>query len=159
MASWANAQVAIDKLTVNGQSTLLDFNDDINNTNVIILPIVDTVPTSLSNNNNGTFLLDASDKIVKVYEADEWKYLSDEGDTSMVVKNLSPSTNQGVIIGEKESSADGVVVLESPNKAMILPKVFRPHENVKSPYPGSMCYDTESKSLAIFDGKVWNYWK
>ena len=42
---------------------------------------------------------------------------------------------------------------------MILPKVNQPEINVKSPYPGMICYDTASKTVAIFDGKVWNYWK
>ena len=34
-----------------------------------------------------------------------------------------------------------------------------PHLNVKSPYPGMMCFDTVSNTLAVFDGENWNYWK
>ncbi len=66
---------------------------------------------------------------------------------------------EGVVIGGPASTADGVLVLESANKAMILPRINTPHLNVKNPYPGMMCYDTASKTLAVFDGSVWNYWK
>jgi hypothetical protein len=60
---------------------------------------------------------------------------------------------------EKISNAKGVLVLESADKAMILPKITNPHTTVKNPYPGMMCYDLTSKSLAVFDGANWNYWK
>lgn len=48
---------------------------------------------------------------------------------------------------------------ESTDKAMILPRIKAPHLNVKSPYPGMMCYDTETQSVALFDGRFWNYWR
>lgn len=94
-----------------------------------------------------------------MYENDVWKSLSDAGNSSVVITNNSAETGKGVIMGEAASSADGVLVLESQNKAMILPQIAAPHLNVKSPYPGMMCYDTVSKTLAVFDGSVWNYWK
>lgn len=62
-------------------------------------------------------------------------------------------------MGAKESAADGVLVLESTNRALVLPHVTNPHLTVKSPYPGMMCYDTVKKAVAVFDGTVWNYWK
>ncbi|MNG09522.1 hypothetical protein D3C84_929420 [compost metagenome] len=62
-------------------------------------------------------------------------------------------------MGAKESAADGVLVLESADKALVLPKVNNPHITVKSPYTGMMCYDLNKKAVAIFDGVVWNYWK
>ncbi|WP_148043492.1 hypothetical protein [Chryseobacterium sp. G0240] len=62
-------------------------------------------------------------------------------------------------MGASTSSAPGVLVLESANKALILPKVAAPHLNVKNPYPGMICYDTASKSMAVFDGLKWSYWK
>ena len=30
--------------------------------------------------------------------------------------------------------------------------------DVFSPYPGMMCYDMASKTVAIFDGTQWSYW-
>ncbi|WP_291895845.1 hypothetical protein [Chryseobacterium sp.] len=151
------AQVAIGKQSVEGKSTLLDFDNMSGNTKGLILPATSGLPTgSLV---NGTFIFDVTDKKVKVYENDTWKPLSDAGNSSAVIGNNSAESGKGVIIGDASSPADGVLVLESQNKAMILPKIADPHLNVKNPYPGMICYDTSSKTLAVFDGSVWNYWK
>jgi len=171
----ANAQVSIGgKDNVEGNSTLLDFNSPFlsgstiqtenNNTKGIILPAVDNLNSVLATTvavNNGTFLFDKSDNKVKMFEKNAWVSLSDVGSASLITANTSNDTDaqQGVIIGSETSSAKGVLVLESPNKAMILPRIMNPHLTVKSPYPGMMCYDTVSRSLAVFDGSVWNYWK
>ncbi|WP_412850833.1 hypothetical protein ACL0VS_02360 [Chryseobacterium sp. PMSZPI] len=151
------AQVAIGKDVVNGNSTVLDFNNASGNTKGLILPATSGVPTGALV--NGTFVFDVTDNIVKVYENDAWKPLSDAGNSSAVVVNNTAETGKGVIMGDATSPADGVLVLESQNKAMILPQIANPHTNVKNPYPGMMCYDAASKTLAVFDGSVWNYWK
>ncbi|WP_228438665.1 hypothetical protein [Chryseobacterium pennae] len=151
------AQVAIGKQAVDGNSTVLDFNNISGNTKGLILPATSGLPTgSLV---NGTFVFDITDNKIKVYENDTWKLLSDAGSSSAVVVNNSTELGKGVIIGATTSTADGVLVLESPDKAMILPQIATPHSNVKNPYPGMICYDTTSKTLAVFDGSVWNYWK
>ncbi|UEQ78324.1 hypothetical protein [Chryseobacterium arthrosphaerae] len=151
------AQVAIGKQTVDGGSTVLDFNNVSGNTKGLILPATSGVAAgSLV---NGTFVFDTTDNKVKVYENDVWKPLSDAGNSTAVVVNSTAELGKGVVMGESASTADGVLVLESPNKAMILPQINAPHLNVKNPYPGMMCYDTASKTLAVFDGTVWNYWK
>jgi len=62
-------------------------------------------------------------------------------------------------VGSDTTTAPGVLVMESSNKALILPKVATPHLNVKNPYPGMICYDTVSKTMAVFDGLKWSYWK
>ncbi|MDR4892684.1 MULTISPECIES: hypothetical protein [unclassified Chryseobacterium] len=151
------AQVAIGKQVIDGNSTVLDFDNVSGNTKGLILPATSGFPTgSLA---NGTFIFDVTDNKVKVYENEVWKSLSDAGNSNAVIVNNSAESGKGVIMGEATSSADGVLVLESQNKAMILPKITSPHLNVKNPYPGMICYDTASKTLAIFDGSVWNYWK
>lgn len=151
------AQVAIGKQAVDGNSTVLDFNNAAGNTKGIILPATSGVATgSLV---NGTFIFDTTDNKVKVYENDTWKPLSDAGSSSAVVVNTTAELGKGVVMGQPTSTADGVLVLEAPDKAMILPQIATPHLNVKNPYPGMMCYDTTSKTLAVFDGTVWNYWK
>ncbi|MGH1517371.1 hypothetical protein [Chryseobacterium sp. JK1] len=162
--SFANGQIAISKSKINGNSTILDFEDSPFNRKGIILPSVENVSEALAtvtSHNNGTFLFDISDDKVKMYENDTWVDLSDSGDDSLIIRNSSPdySTTQGIIINSHISNAKGVIVLESNNKAMILPKIENPHLNVKSPYPGMMCYDTISNSLAIFNGSEWSYWK
>lgn len=158
LAALANGQVAIGKESINGNSTLLDFYDEPDNFRGIILPAVESAPT-LAGANNGTFVFDKTEQKIRMFEAGDWKDLSGEGDASDVLANTSNETGDGVIIGAETTSAEGVLVLESPDKAMILPKIANPHITVKSPFPGMICYDTVSKSLAVFDGSVWNYWK
>src|SRR5690606_21318188 len=161
LATFVSAQVAIGKEEINGTSTILDFYDGTDNFRGIILPAVDEAPASLTTDNNGTFLFDVSDKKLKMYENDTWVELSDEGDDTNLIVNTTDENNEdeGVIIASEASEAKGLLVLESTDKAVILPKIANPHTTVKSPYPGMMCYDTASKSLAVFDGSLWNYWK
>jgi hypothetical protein len=151
----ANAQVAIGKTTVDG-SGILDFASG--TTNGIILPIVETLPTA-SATQNGTFLMDKNDKKIKMCENGSWVELSDEGSVANYTFNTTAEAGDGVIIGAEASTATGVLVLEANNKALILPHVAAPEANVKSPVAGMMVYDTTSKSVAIFDGLKWNYWK
>lgn len=171
------SQVAIGKATVEG-SGILDFGpSDGTATKGIILPLVD-LSTSTEPYTNGTFLMDTASKIVKVYQNGSWLDLSDEGsftvqttldetgDTPVTVNlttapniNSSEEVGEGVIIGAATSTAKGILVLEATDKALILPRVKNPDEAILSPVAGTMCYDTFSNSLAIFDGKVWNYWK
>lgn len=153
------AQVSIGKETVESESTILDFNNVDTNTNGLILSAVSELPTNLTSSNNGTLLFDRTTKKVKMYENNYWVDLSDEGDDQTIETNPSEDLGKGVIIGKEETNAKGILVLESENQAMILPRIADPHSTVKSPYPGMICYDTKSKSLAVFDGKVWNYWK
>ena len=162
MIETTNAQVALGgKQTIEGTSTILDFNNTDTNTNGIILPAVNSLPTILTDANNGTFLFDKTDNKVKMFENNAWINLTDAGSSSSIESNTSIESGnlQGVIIGSDSSNAEGILILESDDKAMILPRVEDPHLNVKSPYPGMMCYDTKSKSLAIFNGYLWNYWK
>ncbi|MGV0978527.1 hypothetical protein [Empedobacter falsenii] len=157
-ASISFGQVSIGKNAVDGNNTILDFEES--TTNGIILPAVTTVPTGLdATNNGGTFAFDLTDSKVKMYENGIWVELSDVGEKTALLTNSSNEVGDGVIIGAETSAATGILVLESDKDAMILPKVNQPEINVKSPYPGMICYDTASKTVAIFDGKVWNYWK
>ena len=104
--------------------------------------------------------MDKTDQKVKMYQNGIWVELSAGGNTSTIVPYSGTVDNgKQTIIGSRTTSVDGVLVLESANKALVLPKVASPHLNVKSPYPGMICYDTTAKALAVFDGNAWNYWK
>lgn len=151
----AFAQTAVGKRSVANESTVLDFGSG--TTKGIILPAVETLPATPA---NGTFLFYTTDEKIKMYQNGTWVNLSDEGDkTNIVPYKGSVDTGKQTVMGARSTSADGVLVLESVDKAMVLPHIANPHLNVKSPYPGMMCYDTTSKALAVFDGAVWNYWK
>lgn len=150
-----NAQISIGKPSVDGESTLLDFGDAPDNTRGIILPAVTDLPETPA---NGNFVFDAKQNIVKVYEDGLWLNLSENGTAAHLITNSSKDIGKGVVIGSETPSAEGVMVLESQDMAMILPKIAEPHLNVKSPYPGMMCYDTTNQALAVFDGSHWFYW-
>lgn len=165
LASFAFGQVAIGKQSVTGTTTLLDFDNTTGNTKGIILPAVENNSTALAatvTDNNGTFLFDKSDQKVKMYENSTWVNLSDKGSVTSALTantNTSAENGKGAIIGADTTTAKGILVLENTTKAMILPQIANPDTSVKSPYPGMMCYDTASKTLALFDGVNWNYWK
>lgn len=153
----ASAQTAIEKKTTDA-SSVLDF--AAGTTKGIILPAVETLPATPA---NGTFLFDRVAKIVKMYQGGVWVDLSGVGEIAGTVP-LAPysgtvDNGKQTVMGSRSTTVDGVLVLESSDKALVLPKISNPHLNVKSPYPGMMCYDTDRKALAVFDGLVWNYWK
>lgn len=163
------AQMAIGKNSINGESTLLDFNTDQFNTRGIILPAVVTTPTfeitenDINGNhpNNGTFIFDRSSKRFKMFENNQWVLIGErEGNISALSPLRSTEEiGQGVIIGSDQTDAKGVFILESPNKAIILPHIADPHINVRNPFPGMICYDTSSNTMAFFDGINWNYYQ
>lgn len=165
------AQVAIGKTSVN-TNVILDFGQE---NKGIILPVITTLPVSPA---NGTFVMDGRNgqQKVKVFENEVWKDLSDSGSltqqtnsgvstTTATVINTSPEVGAGVVIGDVNTNgvgikqASGVLVLEASDKVLVLPKVRNPHLNIKSPRAGTICFDETSKTLAVFDGVVWNYWK
>lgn len=149
------AQVGIGKETIDGDG-ILDFAS--NTTNGIMLPIVETLPNDAV---AGTILMDKNDKTVKMKDSSAWVALSDTGSINNATFNTNAEVSgpNRVVIGNPTTSVPGVLVLESADKALILPKVADPHINVKNPYPGMICYDTVSKTMAVFDGLKWSYWK
>ncbi|WP_347219776.1 hypothetical protein [Chryseobacterium sp.] len=153
--NFTSAQVGIGKETIDGDG-ILDF--ALNTTNGIMLPIVETLPGDAV---AGTILMDKNDQTVKMKDHSAWVALSDTGSINNVTFNVNTEVSgpNRVIIGSSATSVPGVLVLESADKALILPKVADPHINVKSPYPGMICYDTVSKTMAVFDGLKWSYWK
>lgn len=163
ITSWLSytveAQVAIGKQSVDG-AAIVDFAP--NTTNAIILPVVRTLPTG-TGASDGTLLINGVNLSAAKAQArvnGAWIDLSDDTrDLSSL--NLNTSTEQGTIaiIGATSSSASGVLVLEATNKALVLPKVSNAETQIKSPVAGTMVYDLWSKSLAIFDGVKWNFWK
>lgn len=152
-----NAQVIFgNQSTTSSQSVLIEF-ESINNTKGIILPHVAT------DNNNyaaGTLIFDTKDNIIKVKLADKWQELTENETTYQEIINTSSDNGKGVIIGtETENTPEGVLVLSADDKSLVLPKITNPTEKVKGPYAGMICYDTASKSLAVYDGNFWHYWK
>jgi hypothetical protein len=142
-------------------SVLIEFDSTgSDNTKGLILPAIKTVDDVSTV--NGSFVFDKADSKVKMREGNQWIELTGNdgsGSRTSLIENEANDVGKGVIVGANSSSADGVLVLESPDKALKLPFVSNPHLTVKSPYPGMMCYDTISKSVAFFDGTKWYFWK
>lgn len=164
------AQVAIGKGSTR-DGVILEFKETVGNTKGIILPIV-SIDSLNYTYSNGTILVDRNDKMVKIRWNNGWRKLSDEGSFDVQMVGSEPHTTAAIfmtntvdnpqskmIIGNQNSKADGILVLESPNQALVLPKVEEPHLNVPKPVAGTICYDTDAKAIAVFDGKVWSYWK
>lgn len=148
-------------------SVLLDFAAGQNKG--IILPYVTAKPAG-ANLSEGTIVLDASDSTkakVQYYNGlPDWVDLS-SGNEANITSHMSiqPSAitddaSAKAIIGANVSSADGVLVLESQTKAMILPMVAST-DDIPDPAPGMLVYinKTGAKRLAVFNGDFWTYWK
>lgn len=147
-------------------SVLLDFAE--NQNRGIILPYVRSLPTGIGLT-EGTIVLDATDATqaaVKYFNGNTWVDLSsdDTADVSSYLtiqpSGITESENSKVIMGSDNSSADGVLILESDDKAMILPMV-EDTDNILDPAPGMMVYINKEgrKRLAVFNGNAWTYWR
>lgn len=165
-----NAQIIIGDATgtaTNKTSVLLEFAAGQNKG--LILPYVRTLPT---NPTEGTILLDASNATtsrVKYYAGmvKGWVDLSGQNaDVTPAMAN-QPTAVQAPeaatsksIIGAQTSTANGVLVLESTVKAMVLP-IVTDVQNIPSPSPGMMVYINKAgaKRLAVFNGNKWSFWK
>jgi len=162
-----SAQIHIGENLQMGNSSLLEFDNSPSNTRGIILSAVETAPVLDPDFNNGTFIYDKSTQQVKMFENGVWINLSDKGDNSVLTQNgrvinTSQDIGKGVVIGQtlsENNQTKGALILEDESKALVLPHIANPHINVKSPYPGMMCYDTTSNTFAVFDGNNWNYWE
>lgn len=163
--SFAHSQVIIGNEIGTAQdktSVLLEFSQQENRG--IILPYI----TSLQNTPaEGSIILDATtstDAQIKYYNGTEWISLSqDSGDVSSVLsqqpQNITETTGASTIIGSENSDADGILVLESTDKAMVLPTVSST-DDIVNPSPGMMVYvsNENDRLLAVFNGSTWSFW-
>ncbi|KQT16759.1 hypothetical protein ASG31_10280 [Chryseobacterium sp. Leaf404] len=132
----------------------------------IVLPYLRTVPSSPA---EGTIALDASnvtDARIKYFNG-AWVDLSGQnGDVSSAlgtqptVSQVTETVGAKAIIGSDTTAVDGILVLESSTKAMVLPTVDDV-QNIINPAPGMMVYVNKAgaKRLAVFNGTRWSFWK
>lgn len=160
-------------------SVLLEFAAQASGSNGgkgIILPYVRTLPTAAPTMVEGTILLDASTPTaarIKYYNGNTtsgtngWVDLSGQDADVSAILATQPTVAQApetsgskAIIGASSSVADGVLVLESTTKAMVLPTVSDVKE-IPSPSPGMMVYINKAgaKRLAVYNGSKWSFWK
>lgn len=167
-ASLMNAQVifgdAVGTATAKS-SVLLEFSKA--DSRGLVLPYLTTMPAAAV---PGSLALDATTatnpkiKYLKGGSPNTWVDLSGGAaaanlTTALAVQNGVEKTNAKTIIGAAGSTADGVLVLESTTKAMVLPTV-KSTDDIKDPAPGMIVYvDGSRKLLAVFNGAQWSYWE
>lgn len=167
----ANAQVIIGDAVgtaATKTSVLLEFAS--NQNKGIILPYVRTTLPAASETNRGTILLDANTATnarMKYSNGTTWVDLSGQNgnvttalSTQPTVANAPELNTSKAVIGASGSAAEGVLVLESATKAMVLPQVADV-QNIINPSPGMMVYVTKAgaKRLAVFNGTKWSFWE
>ncbi|WP_262149495.1 hypothetical protein [Chryseobacterium foetidum] len=156
----------------NDTSVLLEFGTD--NNKGIILPYVETVPTGANNSKGGTMIFDVSAngqyKVKVKNENSGWTDLSGQSGYSTAVANivktpqalLTDNPEAKAIIGNSSTTTEGVLVLDSPDKAMILP-IVSDYTAIKDPSPGMIAFlkgtTSDKHRLIVFNGVQWSFWK
>lgn len=157
------AQISIGKENVSNTSVSLEFANSENRG--LILPYVED---KQSITEEGTIIFDTDDfKVKYLKDGGTWENLSEDDGTLATIGKADLSIQGASKIEQTTAktgigaptSADGILVLEDFDKAMILPKVASPHENIINPASGMIVYDTTSRQLAIYNGTVWSFWK
>ena len=153
--SMLTAQVAIGKTTVSNNSVLLEFGSE--NKGIVL-------PSSVSNPANavpGTFVVNRTSQQVNFLDGMTWKNLISGGSfVPNAFLNVGSDVANGTVLGANSTTKPGVLVLESSNRAMVLPQVANPHTTIgNNASVGTIVYDSVSDSLAIFDGVNWHYWQ
>lgn len=147
---------AIDKTSV-----LMEFSNAGNRG--LILPYI-TDKSSV--NTPGSIILDAtspSASKVQYYTGNSWFDLSVQPANVTSYLALQPITREmssaKFIIGNATSAAEGVLVLESSDKAMILP-IVKSYTNVINPSPGTILLTSDGgvMTLAVYNGQQWSFW-
>lgn len=153
----ANAQAVIGKVPPEG-SGIIDFNAG--GKSGIVLPWVTTYPTGAALT-GGVMVYDALKNKVVYYNGTVWVDLSiHAGVVDLAMQTGVPeAATKGTVVGAANSSVDGVLVLESSDKALILPKVASPQLNIVKPMAGTICYDTVKRMVCIYNGSEWTFWK
>ena len=114
----------------------------------------------------GSIILDASAPTaakVKYYTGTIWVDLSVQPSNVSPYLGVQPvskeNTNAKVVIGSNTSTADGILVLESSTKAMVLP-IVSSYQNIINPAPGTMALINNGgiKTLAVYNGEQWSFW-
>ncbi|WP_147366865.1 hypothetical protein [Epilithonimonas arachidiradicis] len=129
----------------------------------LILPYV-TDKTAITT--PGSIIFDASTPTsakAKYYNGTTWVDLSVQPANATSYLTIQPTArenaNSKVVIGSNTSAADGILVLESTNKAMVLP-ITNSYQNIVNPAPGTMVLLTNGplKTLAVYNGEQWSFW-
>ncbi|WP_228448796.1 hypothetical protein [Chryseobacterium mulctrae] len=158
---------------ITNTSVLLEFGTD--NDKGIILPYVEILPSGTNNSKGGTLIFDVSVnseyKIKVKNENTGWTDLSIQSGYSAAVQNvvktpqalpLIDQSGAKAVIGDANTTTDGVLVLNSSDKAMVLP-IVSSYTQIKNPSPGMVAFlqgtNAGEHRLIVFNGQKWTFWK
>lgn len=145
----------------NKTSVLLEFSSAGNRG--LILPYITDKSGSAT---AGSIILNAttpSAARVEYYNGTMWVDLSVQTANVSSYLTIQPpvkeNTSSKVIIGSATSSADGILVLESSTKAMVLP-IVSSYQDIINPAPGMIALMNNGgiKTLAVYNGAQWSFW-
>lgn len=151
-----NVGTAIDKTSV-----LMEFSNAGNRG--LILPYI-TDKTGLTT--PGSIILNATTPTaakVEYYNGTTWVDLSVQSANVSSFLGVQPVAKENasakMVIGSSTSAADGILVLESSTKAMLLP-VVSSYQDIVNPAPGMMVLVNNGgiKTLAVYNGNQWSFW-
>ncbi len=130
-------------------SSILEF-DNASNRAIYIHPA--NLP-SCSSVTAGGITFDNATGSVRFCNGTAWSTVISNGATGGTVPS---GTDTGkVIIGSDTSAVDGVLVLESSSRALILPKLSLGQYKIASPQAGMIYYDTYTKKVTVYNGNRW----
>lgn len=178
VTSFSYAQIAIGKSNITNNNNGISLEFGIGNKGIILPWATNSATVALSpiaNNKGGAFILDVSDKKVKISKNNgTWIDLTIHStekpaiggnaniDNALQTNAAYPEkASAKVMIGGNPSTDNtpGILVLADTNKAMIPPLVSDPANNIKNPAPGMMVYDPIKKLFAVYNGTIWSYWR
>jgi len=151
----AVAQVAIGKSTVTNGSVILEFGTDARG--IRLTPVQNV--TSFISPVKGTIAFDGATASFRYFEgplAGAWSTPDTELSQAGGYPTGTDGNTIGVIIGAKSPTggATGALILESSNKALVLPKVSDVRR-IATPPKGLLLYDTFDKSVKVYNGNAW----
>jgi hypothetical protein len=159
-STYAQQVMIGNKISFSSPSSIMEFPD--NDTRGMVLPILD-IANMTPNYVGGTMLLDSNSKKVKYYaDNNQWVELSpNDGDLSKVVVSTQPDKEEmRTLIGNNPNvTTIGALVLDSTDKALVLPRVESPHLTMINPPAGTLVFDTKTKMLCVYNGKEWTFWE
>ena len=157
----SNAQVAIGKETFRSTGSILEFKDVVENGESmgIILPIL----SDSGNIEEGALFVDGQTKKVMYKSKNEKIDLTSSASIDYTLPKSDNQPEKGGVVIYDDSVAEpaentAILKLESKKAALLLPHVRNVTTDIVNPEPGTIAYDQQSKSLAVFNGEYWFFW-
>ena len=160
----ASAQVGVETATVRPDG-IMDFPSPA--TKGILLPLVES--SGVTPSAGGAMVFDLTDQRVEFYNPSTgaWEPMT-AASTNLIegpehinpdrYDDLNPENGTVIEAGTvTQTPPVGVLVLESDDKALILPQV-EDATQLPGPKAGMICYDMASDSIAVFNGTEWSFW-